>query len=568
MARQPTGEGNTEFAEAAIAQALHSLAEGDVGRRLWQKDASLWSSDPQVQATIANRLGWLNVVADVRASSLSEIVEFADAVQAAGFTDAVVLGMGGSSLCPDVCRATFGTAPGWLRLHVLDSTHPRAVQAVRDAVDVQRTLFIVSSKSGTTGESNAFYHYFWDQVAGTGVASPGANFIAITDPGTVLDEEAATRGFRHVFRNPADIGGRYSALSFFGLVPMALLGMDVADILGRAAAMAQHCGPEVAVGDNPGAILGAQIATHAQQGRDKLTLVCAPEIVTLGWWLEQLVAESLGKQGIGVVPVEGEEPAAPDAYGADRLFVHIALRGASNGQEAATLAALAAAGHPVIQWELADRMDLGQEFFRWEMAMAVAGHFLGVNPFDEPNVQESKDNTAALLEEFQSKGALPDEAPAVTAGVLSLFGDCRQGTLDEALGAFLSDVRNGDYVALMAYLPQEDGVHEHIAAIRDGIRAATRAATTVGYGPRFLHSTGQLHKGGPNSGVYLQLTAGLPDDVSIPGAPYTFGTLLRAQATGDMRSLQRHGRRVLRVHLGADWQQGLAELERALAGLQ
>ncbi len=559
--------GDQNSAETEVVGTLDRLARADSGRRLWQKDAGLWSDDPQVQSAIRNRLGWLNVVADMQRSGVGEINALATAVRAEGFTDAVVLGMGGSSLCPDVCRATFGTAPGWLRLHVLDSTHPRAVQAVEEAIDVERTLFVVSSKSGTTGESSAFFQYFWDQVAQTGVASPGANFIAITDPKTPLDREAAARGFRHVFRNPADIGGRYSALSFFGLVPMALIGMDVSDFLARAAAMARHCGSEVAATANPGSVLGAQLASYAQQGRDKLTLVCAPEIATLGWWLEQLVAESLGKQGIGIIPIEGEELGTPEVYGNDRVFVHIALTDTEGGEDEQRLQALSEAGQPVIRLELADPLDLGQEFFRWEVATAVAGHLLGVNPFDEPNVQESKDNTAALLESYPKNGALPDEEPAVTAGALSLYGDGRKQTVSEALRDFLGHVAPGDYVALMAYLPQEDEVQSRLNAIRHAIRAATQAATTVGYGPRFLHSTGQLHKGGPNTAVCLQLTADIDGDVPIPGAPYSLGTFIQAQALGDMRSLQRHGRRVLRVHLGPDYMGGLATLEQALAEL-
>ncbi len=551
----------------AIAGALAGLARAAVGRRLWQKDAGLWTDNPEVQAAIRNRLGWLNVVADMRRSGIVEINAVANAVRAEGFTDAVVLGMGGSSLCPDVCRATFGAVPGWLRLHVLDSTHPCAVQAVQDAVDVKRTLFVVSSKSGATGESNAFFYYFWDQVVRAGVAAPGAHFIAITDPGTPLAEEATARGFRHVFRNPADIGGRYSALSFFGLAPMALIGMDVADFLARAAAMAQRCGPEVAAADNPGLVLGAQLASHARQGRDKLTLVCAPEIATLGWWLEQLVAESLGKQGIGVVPVEGERVGEPEAYGTDRVFVHLALPGSNEGEEAERLQRLAALGHPVIRLELAERMDIGQEFFRWELATAVAGHLLGVNPFDEPNVQESKNNTTALLQTYQAEGALPAESPAAEEEILSLYGECQGETVGEALRGFLNQVKIGDYVVLMAYLPQDSATQGRLNAIRHAVRAATKAATTVGFGPRFLHSTGQLHKGGPNTAVCLQITADISVEVSIPGSPYSFGTFIGAQAIGDVRSLQGHGRRVVRVHLGADYVQGLAALAQALADL-
>lgn len=558
---------DSNSADAAIANTLVKLVQADTGKRLWQKDATLWTGDPQTQAAIRNRLGWLHVVADMRRSGVDEINALANAVRAEGYTDCVVLGMGGSSLCPDVCRATFGTAPGWLRLHVLDSTHPRAVQTVEEAVDVERTLFIVSSKSGATGESNAFYHYFWDQVAQAEIASPGANFVAITDPGTPLDDEATAHGFRHVFRNPADIGGRYSALSLFGLVPMALIGMDVVAFLASAEEMARWCGPEIAASDNPGMVLGAQLATHAQHGRDKLTLVCAPEIATLGWWLEQLVAESLGKQGIGVVPIEGEELGTPEVYGNDRVFVHIALSNTDGGEDEPRLYALGEAGQPVIRLELAEPLDLGQEFFRWEVATAVAGHLLGVNPFDEPNVQESKDNTAALLQTFQDTGALPAEDPAVSAGELSLYGHYRGETVGEALRGFLDHVGPGDYVALMAYLPQNDATQNRVNTIRDLLRAATRAATTAGYGPRFLHSTGQLHKGGPNTAVCLQLTADIDEDVPIPDAPYSFGTFIQAQALGDMRSLQGHGRRVLRIHLGADFASGLAALEQAFADL-
>lgn len=557
----------TDGTDTALARALEQLAQANVGKRLWRKDASLWTDEPPVQAAIRNRLGWLNVVADMRRAGLDEIGAVARAARADGFSDAMILGMGGSSLCPDVCRATFGSAPGWPRLHVLDSTHPRTVRDMRDGVDAARTLFVVSSKSGTTGESNAFFHHFWEQVLRAGVAQPGANFIAITDPGTPLEEEAAARGFRHVFRNPPDIGGRYSALSFFGLVPMALIGMDVAAFLERAASMAERCGPDVAAADNPGLVLGAQLAAYAQQGRDKLTLVCAPEIATLGWWLEQLVAESLGKQGVGVVPVEGEEPGAPEAYANDRVFVHVTLANAAEGDAAERLRALAAAGQPVIRLELAAPLEMGQEFFRWEAATAVAGHLLGVNPFDEPNVQESKDNTAALLRVFEEEGALPAEAPRVASGPLSLYGDCPGASVGAALRGFLDGVRPGDYVALMAHLPPEDAVNGRLQAIRHALRAATGAATTVGYGPRFLHSTGQLHKGGPDSAVCLQLTADVAEDLPIPGAPYSFGAFLQAQALGDLRALQRHGRRALRVHLGADYAAGLVALEQELSAL-
>ncbi len=558
--------GQTGSTEAALAQALESLAQGEVGKRLWRKDASLWTDEPPVQAAIRDRLGWLNVVADVRRAGLDEINAVARAARADGFTDAVILGMGGSSLCPDVCRVTFGSAPGWLRLHVLDSTHPRAVRAIRNGVDPARTLFVVSSKSGTTGESNAFFHYFWEQVVKAGVAQPGANFIAVTDAGTPLDEEAAARGFRHVFRNPADIGGRYSALSFFGLVPMALIGMEVAGFLERAGDMARRCGPGVAAADNPGLALGARLAVHARQGRDKLTLVCAPEIATLGWWLEQLVAESLGKQGVGIVPVEGEELGPPEAYANDRVFVHVTLANADEGDTEQRLCALAAAGQPVIRLETAAPLDVGQEFFRWETATAVAGHLLGVNPFDEPNVQESKDNTAALLRTYEEEGKLPAEKPAIADGVLSLYGECAGESVTAALRRFVGQAGPRDYVALMAYLPQEEAIQGGLDAIRRAVRAATGAATTVGYGPRFLHSTGQLHKGGPNTAVCLQLTVDIAEDLPIPGAPYSFGAFLQAQALGDLRALQRHGRRALRVHLGADCAAGLAALEQALGG--
>ncbi|HKF76032.1 MAG TPA: glucose-6-phosphate isomerase, partial [Candidatus Dormibacteraeota bacterium] len=447
------------------------------------------------------------------------------------------MGMGGSSLAPDVFRATFGPVEGRPRLHVLDTTDPASIFAVREAIDLERTLFIAASKSGGTTETLSHLAYFWEEVRRAGIDKRERQFAAITDPGSGLEQLAAERDFRWIFLNPTDIGGRYSALSYFGLVPAALMGVDVRELLERTQEMAHSCDTAVPVDKNPGIWLGAVMGALANRGRNKLTLLMSPQVATFGYWLEQLLAESTGKQGRGIVPIEGEPLGAPAAYGDDRLFVHLRVNGESDDP---AVRALEQAGQPVVTLTLRDRLDLGGEFLRWELATAVAGSVIGIDPFDQPNVQESKDNTKRVLAEFDSTGRLP-EAHAVPAG--------EAGT---AVNDLLKQRRDGSYLALMAYTARTDSSEAAIRRARERVRDHTRLATTAGYGPRFLHSTGQLHKGGPPVGLFLQIVEADGVDVEVPGEPYGFSTLKQAQSLGDLQSLQSRNYPVLRVDLGSD----------------
>ncbi len=489
-----------------VAKRLAALRDDEVPRRIWAFDHTVWKPEPD---EIANRLGWLTAV-DRMTEEAPRLREFAREVAGEGFRTAVLLGMGGSSLAPEVLATTSGAERGMLDLTVLDTTDPETILQVERTLDLSHTLFIVSSKSGTTVETLSHLAYFWDKLG------DGAHFVAITDRGTPLERTARDREFRRVFLNPADIGGRYSALSYFGLVPGALIGADLDGLLDRAHEMLHACHHCVPPEENPGAWLGAVMGEGARAGRDKLTLVLPREVAALGYWIEQLIAESTGKEGKGIVPVEGEPLGGPEVYGPDRLFVAL---GEHDG-----LPELERAGHPVARLRYSDPLQLGAEFFRWEFATAVAGHVLGINPFDQPNVQEAKDATARVLREGVS------EAPA-TAEVASV----------------LAQVRHGDYIALQAYVPRNAVNDALLEDARTRLRDRYRVATTVGYGPRYLHSTGQLHKGGPDTGVFIQVTAGDHEDLVVPGAPYTFGALKQAQALGDLLSLQAHGRRVTRV---------------------
>jgi hypothetical protein len=462
-----------------------------------------------------------------------------------GFTDAVLMGMGGSSLAPEVFRQTFGAPKGALDVHVLDTTDPAAIVALAKLIDVRKAVFIVASKSGTTLETLSHYHYFWQQAG-----QKGSQFIAITDPGTPLADEATRRSFRRSFLNPPDIGGRYSALSYFGLVPAALGGVDVSSLLDRTATMMQACSPSVPAGENPGAWLGAVFAEAARVGRDKITIVAPAAIQSFGVWAEQLIAESTGKEGKGLVPVADEALGPPQVYGSDRLFVRLALPG---DDEPVALAALGKAGHPVVTLKLSDPLAIGAEFFRWEYAIAVAGAILGINVFDQPNVQEAKDLTRKVLGE--------GNPPTVGEGIR--WAGQSGATLEAAIQALLGQVRAGDYVALLAFIPPSAEHDRALNAIRLAIRDSYRVATTVGYGPRYLHSTGQLHKGGPNTGVFLQLVGDDPDDLAIPGEKFSFGVLKQAQALGDFQALRNHGRRVLRIQ-ARDVGQGLLKIGQAV----
>ena len=490
-----------------VETRLQALEQQEVVHRLWAGDYTLWKLEPR---EIPDRLGWITVV-DEMMDEVPDLQRLAQEVAGEGFDTAVLLGMGGSSLAPEVLQATCGVAPGALRLEILDTTLPASIRALEQRIDLARTLFIVASKSGATIETLSHLAHFWN------IVPDGSHFIAITDPGTSLEHEARARKFRRVFLNRSDIGGRYSAISYFGMVPAALIGADVGHLLDQAHEMLHACHPCVSIHDNPGAWLGAIIGTAALFGRDKLTFVLPQPIATFGTWAEQLIAESTGKEGTGILPVEGEPLGAPEVYGDDRLFVAV---GDHEGLEA-----LAAAGHPVVRLPYSEPGQIGGGFIRWAFATAVAGYLLSIDPFDQPNVQEAKDATARILKE----GAAVPETPA--------------------LADLLNQVRLGDYVAILAYLPRRPEVDVHLQAVRLALRDRLRVATTVGYGPRFLHSTGQYHKGGRNNGIFIQVVEEGGVDVPIPGQPYTFGELSRAQALGDLESLRAHDRQVARVTL-------------------
>lgn len=553
---------------SGISATLDRLDEEKFAQRLWEQDASLWKAEPEHQKIIHNALGWMKV-SGVMLEQIGELLGFVDGARQAGFKHAVVLGMGGSSLCPDVCRATFGTAPGYLRLQILDSTVPARILRVAESLDLAHTLFMVSSKSGGTVEPLSFFKYFFDRVRAVKGDAAAENFVAITDPGTSLEKLAREHNFRHIFPGQPDIGGRYSALSNFGLVPAALEGADVRSLLQRAEKAAKDSGASVGAEENPGVSLGVIMAEAALEGRDKLTFVVSPGIQTIGDWLEQLIAESTGKEGKGVIPVAGEDLGDPSVYGNDRLFVRLQLRSESNPSIDQKLRALGQAGHPVVRIELKDKLELGGEFLRWEIATATAGALLGIDAFDQPNVQESKDNTNRLLGQFKSEGKLPDESPQVSTDAIHFYGQAPAAgdSAEDFLAAFLGQRKpNEDYVALMAYLEPTTEHDDALKAIRMSLRDGLCVATTLGYGPRFLHSTGQLHKGGPNHGLFIQITADDAMDVPIPGEPYSFSVLKRAQALGDLQSLQSKNRRVIRIHLATNVGEGLAALTTLVAG--
>jgi transaldolase/glucose-6-phosphate isomerase len=548
---------------AAPHGQLAGLEKQDFSARLWRKDASLWTDDSQAQAAIRNALGWLHV-AEKMEENLADLADFVAQVKAAGFRHVVDLGMGGSSLATLVFQRMFKPGAGGLPLTTLDTTAPATVLEVERKVPLADTLFVVASKSGTTAEPLAFGDYFYAKVKALKGERAGENFVVITDPGTPLVDLARERGFRHTFLNFPDIGGRYSALSYFGLVPAILLKMDAGELLARALRMVHACAASVPLSENPGVALGAALGELGGHGRDKVTFLMPPSLAPLGMWLEQLLAESTGKQATGLLPVVGEPVGEPSVYGQDRLFIYIHLRDEVDPALERGIMALRQAGQPVVAIQMDSRLDLGQEFFRWEIATATAGAILGINPFDQPNVQESKDNTNHLLEAVRKQDQLPEERASLSEGALRLYTQLPASTVAESLARFLAQARPGDYVAMLAYLTESPATEQALQAIRLRLRDSLHVATTLGYGPRFLHSTGQFHKGGPDTGLFLQLTADDAEDTDIPGQPYTFGTFKRAQALGDLEALRKHGRRVVRIHLGADVGQGLAALGKAL----
>jgi transaldolase/glucose-6-phosphate isomerase len=554
-----------------VGATIRGWQDDDIGARIWARDPSVWTGSGE-----QDWLGWLDVAAD-QATQASRFTDLVHDVRSAGFTDVVVLGMGGSSLCPDVLATTFPPQAGLPRLRVLDSTDPQQVKAIQDAVNLATTLFFVSSKSGTTLEPNIFAAHFFERMSQiVGEDRAGSHFIAITDPGSPLEDLARRQGYRAVFAGVPSIGGRYSALSDFGMVPGAAAGIDVAAMLASARAMARACSASTRAGNNPGLLLGAVIGTCANAGRDKLTFVTSPGVARFGAWLEQLIAESTGKQGRGVIPVDGEPAGAPDIYGTDRLFAYIRLTSDDDDGQDAKVGELEQVGNPVVRIELSERHELGGEFFRWEFATAAAGSLIGINPFDQPDVEDAKVLAREITDHYDETGALTTRTPFVEKEGLRLYADdANRAELIEMagedadvlayLGAHLSRAGAGDYVALLAYVEMTTAHEAALREIRALIRDARRVATCVGFGPRFQHSTGQAYKGGPNTGVFLQITCDDTVNLAVPGHRYSFGVVKEAEARSDLDVLAARGRRVLRLHLGTDVRAGLERLRAAVS---
>jgi len=553
--------------EERTTQAIEAAAAEDLAKRIWRKDATLWKDDESNQKIIRNALGWLTVP-DEMIGVIDELTEFADLVRQRGFQTVMVCGMGGSSLCPEVLARTFGRHPDFPELIVLDSTDPDALAAMHNRVDIEKCLFVIASKSGSTTEPNTFYKFWYEQLSKR-VDSPGANFIAITDPGSPMVDTARELGFQRTFLNQADIGGRYSALSYFGMVPAALMGIDVRKFLSHAKEAEQSCSAAMSVTRNLALQLGIIVGEAANAGRDKLTFVIDEQIVTLGLWIEQLIAESTGKEGKGILPVVGEDLGGPSEYSNDRLFVAISV-GEPSSETGTKLHELEKAGHPVIYRKLSDIYELGAEFFIWEFATACAGWRLGINPFDQPNVQESKDATKELLSKFVSHGSLPEQNKLVADELITIYAEGNAENLSssstlQAIRSLLASVKTNDYIALLTYTEETSAIDDELQKIRRTLRNATKCATTLGFGPRFLHSTGQLHKGGPDTGVFFQITANDAVDYAVPGEPYTFSILKQAQALGDFRSLATRGRRAIRVDLGNETLKGLERVHELIS---
>ncbi len=557
----------------ALEHGLEVIQEQDILKRLWKHDHTVWKSKPD---EIANRLGWLHVPAEMK-EAVPAIKRFADEIRESGFQFVVLLGMGGSSLAPDVFQTTFGSAERYPDLFVLDSTDPGAILNLLEKIDIAKTIFIVSTKSGSTVETLSLFKFMYTKIANAvGVDQAGMHFVAVTDPGSNLEELAKKAHFRRIFLNNPDIGGRYSALSYFGLVPAALIGIDIDVLLDRALSVARASSEEVNVNEIPAAKLGVALGELAKAGRDKLTFIISQEIESFGDWVEQLLAESTGKEGKGILPVVGEKLTAPHTYGDDRVFIWLHLKGDDSFAKA--FESLIEAGHPVIEIVLGDVYDIGGQFFLWEMATAVAGQRLGINPFDQPNVESAKVKAREMMAAYQEQGQLPAETPlfivdgikVYSIGLGISFPTEEDPSLKEIFNGFLGAADPGAYFTVQAYLPDTDKTHKALSVLRHGLRDRTGFATTLGFGPRFLHSTGQMHKGDGGNGVFIQITSEKPVDLAIPDeagedeSSISFGVLIQAQALGDRRALQEEGRKVIRFHLEGDVQGGLQKLTDAL----
>jgi transaldolase/glucose-6-phosphate isomerase len=550
----------------AVAASLDDWKKNNKVARLWQKDASLWSGTDE-----SNWLGWLTITEE-QLAHLDALKQIAEDVRKARFKHALLLGMGGSSLCPEVLGMTFGKIKGFPKLHVLDSTDPAQIKAIEARVDLKSTMCIVSSKSGSTLEPNIYKQYFFERVkAKVGEKEVGNRFIAVTDPGSKMQQVAEADKFRKIFMGVPSIGGRYSAISNFGMVPAAVMGLDVAKFLRNTDEMVKACGASSAADSNPGVLLGTILGVAANHGRDKITIITSPGISDLGAWLEQLIAESTGKIGKGIIPVDRERLAKPATYGSDRVFAYLRLASKPNKAQDAAVAALEKSGHPVVRITLPNTHTLGQEFFRWEIATAVAGSLIGINAFNQPDVEASKIETKKLTSQYETTGSLPPESPFFEEKGIKLFADEKnaaalQGSakLADVLKLHLSRLGAGDYFAVLGYITMNPANEKLLQGIRHAVRDKKKVATVLGFGPRFLHSTGQAYKGGPNSGVFLQITCDDSKDLAVPGQKYTFGIVKAAQARGDFAVLAERGRRALRVHLGKNLKSGLATLAKAV----
>ena len=556
--------------DAAVKKNLRDWRAAGKVKRLWQGDASLWTNEDEFKW-----LGWLGIT-DEQFANVSKLKSFAEDVKSAGFSDILLLGMGGSSLCPEVLSLTYPQTAGFPRLHILDSTDPAEIQSVEKKINLSKTLFVVSSKSGSTLEPNIYKQYFFERMKQTvGADKAGGHFVAITDPGSKMQLVAERDHFRHIFYGLPSIGGRYSALSNFGMVPAAAMGLDIDKFLQRTKEMVEACKTSTPVGQNPGVVLGLIMGSAAKLGRDKITLIASPGISDLGAWLEQLIAESTGKLGKGIIPVDRESLGTPETYGSDRVFAYLRLEGAADAAQEGKVSALEKAGQPVVRIAVSDTYSLGQEFFRWEIATAVAGSIIGINAFNQPDVEASKIVTKQLTSEYESKGSLPAEKPIVEEDGIKLFSDGKNaadlakdaatgpssdGQLKNYLRAHLARLGAGDYFALLAYIEMNPEHESQLETIRINVRDRKRVATCLGFGPRFLHSTGQAYKGGPNSGVFLQITCDDARDLPVPEQKYTFGVVKAAQARGDFQVLAERKRRALRVHLGSDVKAGLSRI--------
>jgi len=555
-----------EKLEALVKASLDDWKKNDKVRRLWQRDASVWTGTDEAQW-----LGWLDI-AEKQLAQLDVFKKIAADVKKAKFKHALLLGMGGSSLCPEVLRMTFGKIKGFPELHVLDSTDPAQIKAIEAQVDLKSTICIVSSKSGSTLEPNIYKQYFFEQIKKkVGAAEVGKRFIAITDPGSKMQQVAEGDKFRHIFFGVPSIGGRYSALSNFGMIPAAAMGLDVAKFLKNTQEMVKACGATVAADRNPGVLLGAILGTAAREGLDKVTIISSPGISDLGAWLEQLIAESTGKQGKGIIPVDREKVAKPEAYGNDRVFAYLRLETKPDKKQDAAVAALEKDGLPVVRISVKNTYNLGQEFFRWEIATAVAGAIIGINAFNQPDVEASKIETKKLTSEYEASGKLPAESPFFEAEGLKFYADPKntaalQGaeTLLDVMRLHLARINAGDYFGVLGYITMNEANESALQGIRHTVRDAKKVATVLGFGPRFLHSTGQAYKGGPDTGVFLQITCDDKVDFPVPGQKYTFGVVKAAQARGDFAVLAERGRRALRVHIGKNVKADLAKVAKAV----